>query len=59
MKVHFTPMYKMTNILDSSTVGDEYVASKPFDQESIFYDIKARNKKIIKPAPSNFDPFNF
>ena len=56
IKVPFTPYYKIPEI-DSSVLEDEYAPSQPFDEEAIFYDVKNRNKIVLKK--SGFDPFDF
>lgn len=54
MKLKFTQAHK-TPEFDQTRVGQEFVASKPFDEANIFYDIRERNKKMLKSSSSPFD----
>ena len=40
---------------EAKKMQDEYVPAQYFDENSIRYDINARNKKIIKSNPFDFD----
>ena len=57
IKTPFTAYYK-TPEFDTTILEDEYFPSRPFDEEAIYYDVKNRNKIILKPK-GGFDPFDF
>lgn len=54
IKTHMTQWFKVP-IFSKEKMQDEYAPAKYFDENSIRYDIVARNKKII----SNNNPFDF
>lgn len=57
IKAEFTGYYK-TPEFDTSILEEEYAPSQPFDEEAIHFDVKNRNKIVLKPK-NDFDPFDF
>lgn len=60
IKTQMTQYFQVPEF-DQSKVQDEYVASKPFNESEVFYDIRERNKKIYKKSDSSsgFSGFDF
>lgn len=56
IKTHMTQWFRVpNNIFPKDKMQDEYVPAQYFDENRIRYDITARNKKIIKSNPFDFD----
>ncbi|MCI7002791.1 MAG: type IV secretory system conjugative DNA transfer family protein [Clostridia bacterium] len=56
IKTHMTQWFRVPNsIFPKDKMQDEYVPAQYFDENKIRYDITARNKKIIKSNPFDFD----
>lgn len=58
IKTKFDPFYKAPEF-DHRIAAEEYAPSKALDEEKIFYDMKARNKKVFAKKPVSFDDFDF
>ena len=55
MKHKLTPWYK-TPQFDQRKANEGYVQSRALDERAVFYDIRERNKKVLKPSSSS-NPF--
>lgn len=53
IKTELTPYY-LTPQFDLKRAGEEYHPSKALDEEKIFYNIRERNKKVLKTSSSPF-----
>lgn len=57
IKTELTPWYK-TPQFDKRKATEKYVQSKFLDEESVYYDIAVRNRKL-RSTKSSFDDFDF
>lgn len=56
IKTLLTPWYK-TPQFDMRKANDGYAQSRALDEKAVFYDIRERNKKVLRPASSPFGGF--
>ncbi|MFA6860517.1 MAG: type IV secretory system conjugative DNA transfer family protein [Clostridia bacterium] len=58
IRTDITPWFRVPQF-DQRKAKPEYVPSKSLDEERIFYDIKERNRKIVKKSDSGLGDFDF
>lgn len=58
IKTLLTPSYLIPQF-DKRIAAEEYHPSKALDEYKIFYDIRERNKKVLKSSTSPFGDFDF